>query len=520
MTIAPPPAPLTEGLHLAGKIIGLGKTASWIYPFVILRVDWTCVKYSYSDLITGQTKETLSVPYEGSDADYFWPAWDAKVDYSSPTTAPYCPWRVSYNDLYYETTFWLSATQLGRPPSEAMANVGDLVNIHQDYGQSSFLGNKKTRCKNQSHPVRAWKCIGSLLENNQWRNDFWYYDYDPISGERKHSFMPVFLNQVVDDPSKAGGDGPRGYYEAYYPSMEEPRELEPDPEFSTDTPFAKTVRYKQFTGTKDKIEPITWNPYTGDMPTRDIACGNQYLQFGIGGRLTGFIHTGISANLWYSKLTTKNELKKTVHPPENPTSGVTLTYKGYYIQSLSPEKAAESKTHIVDTYPGSGLGFYVSDSGQGQGYGYLWAEILGAIIGQPSYQQGPTWSYSSYKQGIYARTTHPLVWTRALTGIMEERTTTTTYRKIPLENPLQLSPPPYALGLVDVDYSVTYSKGQLKMGENQIAVTMPDKNGKYIYDNQSNQLGTVSLYDYYSDTETVKITKVRQVYGYTEWADD
>lgn len=516
---APPPTPITEGLHLAGTRLGMGKTASWIYPFVILRKDFTCVKYPLQDPITGQMKQTLSTPSEGDEADYFWPAWDKTVDYSSPSTKPYCNWRVSYNDLYYEPTFWLSPTQIGQEPAKAEAKVGDLVNIHEDFGQQVGRPNK-TRCKNQSHPVRCWKCIGSLLENNQWRNDFWYTDYDPVSQDRKHDFVPVFLNEYFFDPSQAGGDGPRGYYEEHYPSPRKLREVVYDPENDVDNAFGKRVGYKHFEGTKSRYEPVFWDPTTGNMPTKDIACGNPYLPFQ--GDTIGDVRTGISVNLWYQKVTTKQETQKTVKPGNGPAQGVTISYKNFQISTITSYLVPDTRTHIVDAAPGSGLSFYYYDPNSGQGYNF--ASVYGALIGQPTSQQGGTppnyWSYSQIKIGLYAITTHPLVWTRKLGGIVEERTFTTINRRYYPPNETQTQPPPYTVLLQDVTASFAYAKAALQMGENQIAVGLPDKNGKYIYDNQANQLGTVSLYDYYSYSELTTITKTKQIVGYPIWSDD
>jgi hypothetical protein len=302
--------------------------------------------------------------------------------------------------------------------------------------------------------------------------------------------------------------------------MEEAREYVADPDGSTDSPFLKATRVKPFTGTKDKVEPITWNPFTGDMPTKDIACGNPYLQFGAGGNLLGYIYTGISVNLWYQKIISKFEEKFTKHPPENKYSGVTITVKGTLDQTVSSYLVPETKTHIIDLNPGSGLFFYLDSGG---GPEYRWTSIL-QKAGQPDYQQGGTppnyWMSYQTKCGIFAITYHPLVWTRELTFQTEDYTYTQRRKKIAVDNPQQISPPPYSIVLDDIAVSYAYSKEKLKMGVNQVAVTALDKDGKSIIDDPKNQLISMNLTDYYSYSELTDTHKRKSISGYTEWSDD
>lgn len=472
-----PPTPLAAGSYQKGALIGLGKTASWDYPYVRLLMNWTCVSYPNTNQYTGQQETLLSVPIENQEAEYYWPQWKANIDYSNQATKPWGIWRVLHNNLYYEPTFWLSASQTGMPPSTAEAQVGDYVNKDLDGGQ---LRTPKTRCKNQSHPVRVWMCVGNMEENNGWNTYFGSQNFDPETGERGHDFLPAFLNEFLLDPTKVNGFGPYGgYYEQYFPNMYFGREYVSDPENSQDGP-----RVKPYIGTKEQVdtqnyEPVFWDGATGNMPIKDIGCGNPYVRYHTSSPLSD-TNTGISINLWYQKVIFRSYGVKTSKPRW--PAGNEISIKVVYDESINSTPVAESKVHLVDVNPGSGYAFF--------NY-YFWGSFLlyGSNFTNTNGGTPPSYWYRNQgMMGLFADTNHPLVMTRKREYFVGSNTIKTTYAWHNYPNPQNLNPPPRTKVLMDTEWSVSWQKRSVQMGEDQSAVPGADKDGKYYYENKAHQL--------------------------------
>jgi len=457
----------------------------------------------------------LTTPVEGQEAEYYWPEWKPNIDYSNQTTKPWGIWRVLHNNLYYEPTFWLSSAQTGKPPSTAEAQVGDYINKDLDGGQ---LATPKTRCKNQSHAIRVWMCVGTMEENNGWNTYFGSYKYDAETGERGHEFAPVFLNETVYDPNKIGGDALGTYEEHYAPNLLVGREYVQDTENSK----SGSTRVKQFTGTKDVPEPVFWDYSTGAMPTKDIACGSPYVLYS-GSQPGAMIGYGISVNLWYQKVTFRQyQVKKTT--PVQP-AGVSIDLETRYADSIDSTPAAASKVHLVDLQPGSGFGFDYSQSGWffwGSGAGEIYFYSKPGSFTSSSSGTPPNWTYrTSGTVGVYGDTNHPLVLTRKKEYYLNTEKYAVSYRWWYPPDATNSDPPSRMKVLDDVNWTKSYESKSVQMGENQMTYPGTDKDGKNPWDNQANQLGTFVTTTIQSETELSYQELDTNLYSWPgKWADD
>jgi hypothetical protein len=515
MTQQAPPTPLAAGNYQKGALIGLGKTASWDWPYVRLLQNWTCTSYQITNQYNGQQETVLTTPIEGQEAEYYWPEWKPNIDYSNQSIKPWGVWRVIHNNLYYEPTFWLSSAQTGKPPSTAEAQVGDYINKDLDGGQ---MATPKTRVKNQSHPIRVWQCLGTLEENNGWNTAFGSYNYNAETGERAHDFAPVFLNETIYDPNKIGGDAVGYYSEQYFPNMLTGREFVIDPENSKDG----STRVKPFTGTKDVQEPVFWDYATGAMPTKDIACGSPYVRYS-GSQPGAMINYGISVNLWYQKVIFRQYQVKNTTAAQ--PAGVNISIETRYADSVENSLASENKVHLVDLQPGSGFGFDYSQSnwffwGSGAGQVY-YSQKPGSYT---SSQSGvpPNYTYkASATMGVYGDTNHPLVLTRKKEYYLGTEKYTISYRWYYPPEATPSNPPSRIKVLDNITWSNSYEVRSVQMGENQLTYPGTDKDGKNPWENQANQLGSFVVTSVNAETELSYMDLDTNLYSWEgKWADD
>lgn len=497
MTPEPPPA-LATGTYATGTKIGLGKTASWDYPYCILRKSWTCVQYNSQDPITGALTQALSVPEEGYDADYFWPAWSEKVDYGQKETTPWCGWTVSYNGLYYQPSIWLSSAQRGVNPAEAVCTVGQEANWRYQYGVNA---SPRKVLKNQSHSIRAWECKGSYLEYNRWEDPYYFFNaYNPETGEYRHAFFPYSFLEEVQKPDQIGGTGYGWYYETYYPTTYGLREAKSKASPWTTDPGRTILELDS--GNPEGTEPIGFDPLSGAMPTKGILEKNPYTLTGAtypGGMDVGnFIPEGCSAKLWYQK-----GINRYYEEPKG-KDGTEGRYRFEVSSSLMPE----GKGYILDYLGGwwqtQGMTHYVWDYG----------------IGSPTTINQTYYYSTSGKKGFFVTVQHPVFLTRKVKVWFVDTKEVVTYRK----KSTGPDPNSYTWELQEASRNKRYSSQTLSWTKSNEPANLggSDAAGKYFWENSAHQISSFT-YKYVSQSfaDRPDWTSFSHDYsGIQQWLDD
>lgn len=409
MTAIPPPEALVAKTYKANDKVGMGKTASWSYPFCIIRRDWTCTQLQTTDPITGASITVLTTPLDGVDADYFWTAWSANVDYGDKETTPWCGWTVSYNGLYYQPSIWLSSAQRGVNPAEALCEVGQEANWRYQYGVNF---SPKKVLKNQSHPIRAWECKGSYVEYNQWDDMIYFWNaYNPETNEYRVPFIPHSFSEHFPNPEEIGGNGYGYCEEGYFPNTYQLREWKVknnptplDPDRTTREPDS---------GSPALTEPIGWDPVSGAMPTKSILEKNPYTLTGttggLGESLFSFITEGCSARLWYQKYKDR-EYKQRVSKQDN-------WYQLRQRAEVASTPMPESKYQIIN-YQGWWELPYISY--------YIWS----GAFKQGSTTSTPTLYANDGKFSLFVTVTHPVALTRKVKTWSVTRQESETYQRV------------------------------------------------------------------------------------------
>ena len=492
----PPPA-LAVGTYTPGTKIGLGKTASWDYPYCILRKSWTCVQYNSQDPITGALTQALSIPVDGDDGDYFWPAWSEKMDYGQKESEPWCGWTVSYNGLYYQPSIWLSSAQRGVNPAQAVCTVGQEAGWRYQYGVNA---SPKQVLKNQSHSIRAWECKGSYLEYNQWEDPYYFfYAFNPETGEHRHWFTVLSFLESVDKPELIGGTGFGSYNETYYPTSYQLREVKAKSESNQWDP-GRTVPWPD-TGSPEGTEPIGFNPISGAMPTKGIVEKNPYTLTGttaiMGMDADAFIVEGCSVRLWYQKGISRQYEEFT-----SLTEG--YAFRQRFEVSSSPMPA--DKVYIVDTL----LGWW----NQQNLTWYAWGQPVGnaTITNQPNY-------YSvSGKSAIFVTVQHPVALTRKVKLWSSTERSWASYRA------RATGPDSYVWELADAGHSAQYASQTLSFTQKHEPLNIGglDSNNKWFYENSAHQIATYTYKSTYIDyPDRPGYVSTEQDYtGIQQWLDD
>jgi hypothetical protein len=490
MNLPPPPA-LSAGTYLKNAQVGLGKTASWNYPFAVIKADtWTCVAYVSTDP-DGNPYTFLTVPDSDTQSDYYYPEWVQTIDYSTDfysATHPRIPWKVRHNGLYYEPSCWLTSTHVGKPPSTAEAALGDKINKKFQYYTDSEK--KEEVCRNQSHPIRAWLSLGSLETDNGWNNAFDFTNPDPFSGEVKREYVPVSFEQRVTDPKKHGGDWYGSYTEEYYPQMFNPVKWVDDPEraaqytkgnmaqFYESVTLVKQFDTKTVNGLDSNDEPISWNSLTGKMATADILSTSGYVPDTFGGF---YNFRGVSINLWRQKLIRKTSRVKKTMPSAG--GGVSTYYKIKRDDTVSEAIMPESKTMIVCRNPGPGF------SSDFVYYGTVYNALTSVTDGPPT--SGSDYSYSQ-KYKLFLASQHPVVFTRKFYWYEYTQTITTVETKVLTQATQINGQPVYGWRQTSFDASVSYEKKEGNPSFNQLVyyIYQPDKDGGTYISVDANKVGS------------------------------
>lgn len=496
MSALDPPAILAAGTYKKGDLIGLGKTPSWYYPYIMVTVDtWVCVGTTYEGKLY-LTQPTTAV------AEFFWPQWHPGVDYSTEEwlTGQFSgTWKVGYNGLYYETTIWITSSHVGKSPVDAVADVGARINKKfQNYKDEK----QNDVCTNQSHPIRAWRLVGSLEVDPEINTAG-----NPYGGEDARVFEPRSFKQYVSDPSKAGGDSYGSHVEEYYPQMMQPIVWVADTSRtkfpSYVDPASKYLKVFDTQADYSNPEPTSWDIYSGKMATKDIMSTSGYM-------LSDYFwyYQGISINLWQQKVTRRDARTKKTLALTN-SYGLPAGTSTYYL-NLTDNTVAETPmpaddTMIVCTNPGPGfsIGYndYPSIDSRAQTY-------------VPPTSTGNSYSASG-KFDLYMTTRHPLFFTRPAIYFEQSYTFTSTNAKFPTGGTYN-GQPAYAWYETSRDYKYTYSPKELTPSYDQLSmgVYSTDKQNKRYYENASHTLGTLtwSIQSSYSQSGS-KTTEKNSSYG-------
>ena len=502
MSLPPPPA-LAPGTYLKNAQVGLGKTASWNYPFAVIKADtWTCVAYVSTDA-DGNPYTFLTVPDSYTESDYYYPEWVQTIDYSTDffsATHPRIPWKVRHNGLYYEPSCWLTSTHTGKPPPTAEAALGDRLN--EKFQSYSDYEKKEEVCRNQSHPIRAWLSLGSLETDNGWNNAFDYMNPDPFSGEEKRQYVPVSFEQRVTDPTKHGGDWYGSYTEEYYPQIFNPVKWVDDPEraaqytqgnmaqFYESVTFVKQFNNKTVNGQTSNDEPISWDGLTGKMATADILSTSGYdIDNAAFGGFYNLHNRGISINLWRQKLIRKTSRVKKTTP--SASGGTSTYYKIKIDDTVSEALMPENKTMIVCRNPGPGFNVdFVS-------YGMIYNYLTAVTDGQPT-NVGGEYNYSQ-KYKLFLASQHPVVFTRKFHWYEYTQTFSTVETQVPIPGTTY-----YGWRETSRDASMSYEKKEGNPSFNQLvySIYQPDANGGTYISVDANKVGSYTYGNSYSGSGT------------------
>ena len=529
MSLPPPPQKIHQSVYGPGAVIGLGRVEGWDQPYCITTDFFTCTSLPQGantiDPVTGDELQDFTLPY---NATYYWPEWSATIDYSDPKLIPQVGWKVLYNGLYYEPTIWLSSSQVGKEPNIAEAVVGDPLGINFDVGQHIHTV-KKTRCKNQSHAIRAWGCLGSLESDNYWQGTAGeiFPEITP-DNEYRRNFIPVFLNEWTSKPQLAGGDGFGYCIEEYYPKPHNLVVYVEDPEA---TAAAKEPRIKVFDGTKSKPEPIGWDRITGAMPAKEIAEISPYaLSF-----YYNFVNIdlGISMTLWQQKVKVKAyETKKVEVITQAGEPPFTWQQNNISWLQKREETVVEAPIqagwpHIVDKNPGGYSSFlvYAYRSNTGPAVGTIYTPPSGDPV-VTSFQDPNNYSIyantNTQKYNVFYTMNHPLVWTREAKYYYEVSTESDAYRWVYLPFPpyTPTNPPQRFKTLEDEQHTYTYPEVSLKMGLNQHAVSFNLGPPPSYFENSANKVATYTFKEENIGTELTSLTRRMSGISFGEWALD
>lgn len=487
MSIPPPPA-LQAGTYLKNAQVGLGKTASWDYPYAIIKADtWTCYSYTFTDA-SGATVTTLTAPDIYTQSDYYYPEWVKTIDYSLPASKPWVPWKVRHNGFYYEPSCWLTSTHAGKTPSTAEAGVGDRINV--EFQVYSDPVKKEEVCRNQSHPIRAWMSLGTLEDDNGWNNALDFFSPDPISGEVRRQHIPVSFEQRVEDPKQIGGDWYGNHAEEYYPKLTEPVKWVNDPEraaqfgttfmsqFYAPSTFLKRFNEKTVNGQFSNDESISWDFLTGKMATIDIMSTSGYdlMPSNLLGD-TAYYQRGISINLWRQKIIVKTSRVKVTTP--DGYGGISTGYKIKHEQTAFDSPLSAAKTMMVCLNPGPG--FSTDFLLRNVVYHGLSIAREGSVI-----SNGQSFSQ---KYNLFAESRHPVVFTRKF--FWHESTETNSRVETKVLQPGS-NPPRYVYRETSRTDKITYDKKEFTPSYNQLVYFIPqlDPAGGSYTSVDANKVGT------------------------------
>jgi len=509
MSLPPPPA-LAAGTYLKNAKVGLGKTASWDYPYAIIKANtWTCVSYTTTDT-SGATVTILSTPDIYSQSDHYYPEWVKTIDYSLKASRPWVDWKVRHNGFYYTPSCWLTSSHTGQTPSTAEAAIGD--RLHIDF--QTYSDDKKTEvCRNQSHSIRAWLSLGTLEEDNGWNNALDFNNPDPISGEVKRQHIPISFEERVEDPKQHGGDWYGNYTEEYYPKLTDTVKWVNDPEraatyatpnaaqFYEPSTFLKRFNEKTVNGQSSNDEPRAWDFMTGKMATLDIMATSGYdlMSSSLGG-FTAYYQRGISINLWQQKIIVKTSRVKKTEP--DGLGGTSTRYKVKYEQTASDDLMPEDKTMIVCSNPGPGFApdFFL----YGQIFNYLEVVQDGAPTGNNS--------NFSQKYKLFAASRHPVVFTRKFFWYEYTEVNSRTETKVLFPGS---DPPAYGWRETSRTDKISYDKKEFTPSYNQLVyfITQADKNGGLYTSVDANKVGTFTYSTTYSGEQHSSQSTTKNLYG-------
>lgn len=511
MSLPPPPA-LQVGTYLKNAQVGLGKMASWNYPYAIIKADtWTCVSYQTTDA-AGNTVTILTTPDIYTQSDHYYPEWVKTIDYSLPASKPWVPWKVRHNGLYYEPSCWLTSTHAGKTPSTAEAGVGDRLNV--EFQTYSDLVKKEEVCRNQSHPIRAWLSLGTLEDDNGWNNALDFNSPDPISGEVRRQHIPISFEQRVDDPKQHGGDWYGDYSEEYYPKLTEPVKWVNDPEraalyattnmaqFYAPSTFLKRFNEKTVNGQFSNDEPQSWDFMTGKMATLDIMSTSGYdiMSSSLGG-FTAYLQRGISINLWRQKIIVKTSRVKVTSP--DGFGGTSTRYKLKYEQTASDSPMAAAKTMMVCSNPGPGFAtdFFL--------YGAVFNYLEIVPDGTPT---SNNFNFSQ-KYKLFAQSRHPVVFTRKFFWYESTETNSRVETKVLYPGS---DPPSYVYRETSRTDKMSYDKKEFTPSYNQLAYSIQqlDPAGGSYTSVDANKVGTFVYSTTYSGGSHSSTNTVKNLYTY------
>jgi hypothetical protein len=389
---------------------------------------------------------------------------------------------------------------------------------------------KKTRCKNQSHAIRAWGCLGSRENDNGWQHTAGetFPQYTPDSDESRHNFIPVFLNEWTNRPSLAGGDGYKSCVEEYYPKPHNLVVYVEDPEA---TEAAKEPRIKVFTGTKSKPAAIGWDRTTGAMPDKQIAEVSPYMPYNYYDYVN--LGTGISLTLWSQKVKVKIYETKTIEPtvqaglPPFTWIQKSISFTPKRDETVEETPAQAGWPHIVDRYPGGYASFlsynYFNNTGPSVGTMYSIPSGDPVVVNIQDPINGSIYSnHTTQKYNVFYFTNHPLVWTRTAKyyydlGI-ESEASKWVYLPYP---PYAVTDPPQRFKAVeDKQHIYTYPEVPLKMGLKQHAVTFNLGPAPNYIDDGANKVAVYTLKEFFDSTELTYSSERSFGLYFGEWATD
>ncbi len=526
----PPPPKLHQTVYGPGSMIGLGRVVGWDQPYCVITDFFDCQPLAAGentvDPITGEELQDFTLPYS---ATYYWPEWSETLDYSDPKLIPQVGWKVLYNGLYYQPTIWLSSSQVGKKPNIAEAAVGDPLGIKFDIGQ--YVNTvKKTRCKNQSHAIRAWGCLGSRENDNGWQHTAGetFPELNVDGDEYRRNFIPVFLNEWTNRPNLAGGDGAKSCIEEYYPKPHNLVVYVEDPEA---TKLAKEPRIKVFTGTKSKPAAIGWDRITGAMPDKQIAEASPYMPY----NYYDYVNygSGISLTLWSQKVKVKQYETKVstsvlqlLEPPFSYTQKQ-IVFNTTRVETVEETPAQASWPHIVDKNPGGYTSFlryeYTNDTGPIVGNMYTLPSGDPVVVNTADPINGSIYSnHTTQKYDVFYIMHHPLVWTRTAkyhyeVGI-ESEASKWVYLPYPPYTPT--NPPQRFKAVEDKQHIYTYPEVPLNMGLKQHAVSFNLGPAPNYFDDGSNKVAVYTEKDFFDSTELAQSNERSFGLYFGEWAMD
>jgi len=393
----PPPWEDNKTYHKGDKV-GYGSVADFNYPYGVIQRDYTRTLYVPA---TPTSPAVYNEPIEGYDIISVYPAWSSKVNYINQDFKPWGGWKVWYNNILYEPSFWLGSANYGQPPSVAKVLPGATAgNIDKYYA----INNPDFHPFNQTDaPIRGW--LPSSYNSHY--NDAWVYD-PPMK----------FMVALCLSTSRTGLETVE-----YAPDFSFLREYEVYTPNPVGQPNRQDVR--PILDWDGRPEPIGWDVNTGRISEKDVYQGSPYdiyfyARATYGGSRYGY---GYSMNLFYQKV------KTTI--PSSYTIDSVNTYQPQTAEITPSASEIANTVFLVDQEP------YPAD------YTYSYLPLLsvpnGMIVNQFT---SPVITTSGDAQSGYTITTttdydwtwvtpfHPMFYTRgftfyAVTSIVEYNNSTT-----------------------------------------------------------------------------------------------